>query len=188
MLLRKGAHLHSWTTKDEQYLRNNAGLIPADKIGKHLGRSTKSVRRKAESMGLSLRCFKSELKWCPSCAKMRASVSPVTGICRVCSKQHNKEEGEWRVSKALEQLTQEERIEYARQEARRGRRHMPPKPVKRVINPKHRYLYTKEEDRYAREVELWEIRCLDLDINANKTRLKRIREKLGTNPRKGGNE
>jgi len=41
-----------WTAKEEKFLRENYGKIPAPEIGKELDRSTKSVRRKAERLGL----------------------------------------------------------------------------------------------------------------------------------------
>lgn len=85
---------------------------------------------------------------------------------------------------ALAQLTQEQRLIYEEEESKRGKRRMPPRPVKMQVSPKNRYKFVKEEERYAIAVEAWEIKCLDLDIDANKTRLKRICQKLGTNPRK----
>ena len=181
--LRKGAHRIDWSTKDIKYLRDNAGVLPMREIYKHLKRSKNSVDWMSRHLGVSLRCFKTKLKWCPVCAKWRSTVSPKTGQCRVCSKRKNLMDGEWRVSDALMQLTPEQRLIYDDEESSRGKRRVPPKPTKIKVSPKNRYKYAKEEERYTIALEAWEIKCLDLDIDANKTRLKRIRKKLGTNPR-----
>lgn len=172
-----------WSTKEVKYLREHAGLVSVDHMAKKLKRSTKSVRRKAEKLGISTRYYNSKMQWCPRCAQLRSTVSPITGICRVCAKREQYELGEQRVSRALKQLTPSKRAEYRRQESRRGSS-VPPKPIKREVNPKYRYSYAVNEARFAREMEAWEIKYYDLRINANKKRLQRIREKLGTNPRK----
>lgn len=182
--MRKGAHRIDWSTKDIKYLRDNAGVLPMREICKHLKRSASSVKTEACRMGISLRCFKQKLKWCPVCAKWRSTVSPKTGQCRVCSKRKNLMDGEWRVSDALMQLTPAQRLIYDEEESSRGKRRVPPKPIKMKVSPRNRYKCAKEEERYTIALEAWEIKCLDLDIDANKTRLKRIRRKLGTNPRK----
>lgn len=181
--MRKGARRIDWTTKELNYLRDNACILSARQICKHLKRSKSSVECQARRMGLSLRCYKQKLQWCPMCANWRATVSPKTGICRVCSKRQMLEAGEDRVSEALEQLSIDQRAEYNDQEVHRISK-MPPKPTKKKVDTKSRYLSAKEEERYAREIEAWQIKCIDLRIDANKTRLRRIREKSGTNPRK----
>ena len=61
---------------------------------------------------------------------------------------------------------------------------MPPRPRKRITPSDSKYAVKKADELYMKELEQWEIACLDQAINANKTRLKRIRQKLGTNPRK----
>lgn len=165
-------------------MRKYAGVLTRREICRHLKRSTKSVKRKSERLGVSLRCFKTKLNWCPVCAKWRSTVSPKTGKCRVCSKRKSLMDGEWRVSDALAQLTPEQRLIYEEEESKRGKRRVPPRPIKMQVSPENRYKFAKEEERYAIAIEAWEIKCLDLDIDANKSRLKRIREKLGTNPRK----
>lgn len=182
--MRKGARRRDWSTKDLEYLRDNAGVVPMRDICRHLKRSKNSVDWMSRHIGVSLRCYRRTLEWCPSCAKWRSTVSPRTGQCRVCSKRKSLVDGEWRISDALAQLTPEQRSRYEEEEVKRGKRRMPVKPKKMFVSPRNRYRRAKEEERYAIALERWEIKCIDLDIDANKTRLKRIREKLGTNPRK----
>lgn len=102
----------------------------------------------------------------------------------MCSKKKMLEDGEMRVSQELGKLTLEQRAEYNDQEVHRCTRRIPLKPIKLKVDPKNHYKYAKEEERYLREIEAWEIKCLDLRIDANKTRLKRIRQKSGSNSRK----
>lgn len=182
--LRKGAHRIDWSTKDIKYLRDNAGVLPMREICKHLKRSKNSVDWMARHIGVSLRCYKRKMSWCPVCATWRSTLSDKTGMCRVCSKKKMLEDGEMRVSQELEKLTLEQRAEYNDQEVHRRTRRIPLKPIKLKVDPKNHYKYAKEEERYLREIEAWEIKCLDLRIDANKTRLKRIRQKSGSNPRK----
>lgn len=183
--MRKGARRNDWSTKDLRYLRDNAGLVPVSKIAKHLNRTPKAIKRKAESMGISTRYYNSSLVWCSSCAHLRTAVNPYTGKCRVCSKREQLQKSEWRVSDALSSLPCNLRHEYNLQETKRLSG-TPPKPVRKKVSsdPRYRFRYMRELYRYAREIELWEIKCLDRRINANKKRLERIRNKLGTNPRK----
>lgn len=182
--MRKGARRLDWSTKDLKYLRDNAGIIPMRQICKHLKRSKNSVDWMARHIGVSLRCYKRKMSWCPVCATWRSTLSDKTGMCRVCSKKKMLEDGEMRVSQELEKLTLKQRAEYNEQEVHRRTRRIPLKPIKLKVDHKNHYKYAKEEERYLREIEAWEIKCLDLRIDANKTRLKRIRQKSGSNPRK----
>lgn len=55
------------------------------------------------------------------------------------------------------------------------------------LSPPHRTASRSiEEARYLAEVEEWEYRVLKLRYDAAKTRLRRMREKTGANPRKAG--
>ena len=183
-MTRKGSRQQSWTIADEQFLIKYAGVIPRRKICREIKRSRKSVEHKAKRLGVSLRCFVSSLKWCNNCTTWRSTVSETTGFCRVCAKREMLERSEQRVSDALAQLSFEQRTKYLQEEAHRGKRKMPPRPRKRITPSDSKYAVKKADELYMKELEQWEIACLDQAINANKTRLKRIRQKLGTNPRK----
>lgn len=183
-MTRKGDKQVNWTTKEEHFLRENAGLLTRREICHELKKSRYAVEQKASRLGLSLRCFTTKLTWCDNCATWRTSVSPVSGHCRVCAKREMLERSEQRVSDALALLNFKQRTIYLREESNRGRRNPPPKPIKRGTPVCTSYARKKAEEDYLCELERWEIVCLDQQINANKTRLKRIRQKLGTNPRK----
>lgn len=182
-MTRKGAKQRGWTSGELAFLRDCAGKMPRREICRTLKRSKNSVEMKSRCLGVSLRCFRSQLEWCPVCATLRSHLSPSTGQCRVCSKRKQYDKGECRVSEALEQLTPKERLIYEEEEAKRGSRKLPRKPLK-PLRQGSLYERQKTEEAYLLAIERWEIRCLDLKIDANKTRLKRIREKTGSNPRK----
>lgn len=187
-MTRKGAKQHGWTTADEQFLLKYAGVLTRREICRELKRSTESVRNKAKRYGISLRCFVSKLTWCNNCATWRTTVSERTGYCRVCAKREMLARSEQRVSDALAHLSFNQRTVYLNEEAHRGTRQAPSKPVKQASTVGSLYARRKAEEQYQKDLERWEIACLDQLINANKTRLKRIRQKLGTNPRKNLNE
>lgn len=186
-MTRKGTRQNSWTTADEQFLFKYAGVLTRREICKELKRSTESVRNKAKRYGISLRCFVSKLTWCNQCATWRTTVSERTGYCRVCAKREMLARSEQRVSDELAHLNFNQRNKYLQEEAHRGSRQPPSKPVKQAPTVGSLYARKKAEEQYQKDLERWEIACLDQLINANKTRLKRIRQKLGTNPRKNLN-
>lgn len=183
-MTRKGAQQFGWTTADEQFLLKSAGVLTRREICRELKRSRKSVEHKAKRLGISLRCFVSKLTWCNNCATWRTTVSERTGYCRVCAKREMLARSEQRVSDELAHLNFNQRTIYLNEEAHRGTRQPPPKPVKQASTVGSLYTRKKAEEQYQKDLERWEIACLDQLINANKTRLKRIRQKLGTNPRK----
>ena len=71
-------------------------------------------------------------------------------------------------------------------EAERQSKRLPPHPVKRLVSATPDGKPRIEEARYLAEVEEWEYRVLKLRYDAAKTRLRRMREKTGANPRKAG--
>lgn len=183
-MTRKGAKQSAWTTKEEQFLLDNAGVLTRREICKELKRSAKSVKRKAERLGISLRCYTGSLAWCNQCATWRTTVSDSTGYCRVCAKREMLAKSEQRVSNELARLNFSQRSKYLLEEAHRGARKTPAKPSKQASTVGSLYARKKAEEDYLKALERWEVACLDQLVNANKTRLKRIRQKLGTNPRK----
>lgn len=183
-MTRKWAKQSAWTTKEEQFLLDNAGILTRREICRELKRSTESVRNKAKRYGISLRCFVGKLTWCNNCATWRTTVSERTGYCRVCAKREMLARSEQRVSDALAHLNFNQRTVYLNEESHRGTRKLPSKPEKQASVVGSLYARKKAEEQYLKDVERWEVACLDQLINANKTRLKRIRQKLGTNPRK----
>lgn len=183
-MTRKGAKQNAWTTQEEKYLLDNAGVLTRREICRHLKRSSKSVKHKAERLGISLRCYTGKLTWCNQCATWRTTVSERTGYCRVCAKREMLARSEQRVSEELAHLNFNQRNKCMQEEAHRGTRQPPQKPVKQASTVGSLYARKKAEEVYLKDLERWEVACLDQLINANKTRLKRIRQKLGTNPRK----
>lgn len=182
-MTRKGARQIGWTTADERFLVDHAGILTRREICKELKRSAESVRSRARRLGVSLRCYESRLEWCAECATWRSTVSPKTGRCAVCRKRDQLDASERRIADALEHLPSEARAVYEGSESSRGTRKPPTRP-KRPRRTGNRYADAKADDAHLIAVETWEAALLDLKIDANKTRLKRIRAKVGANPRK----
>ena len=185
--MRKGQRRRDWSTKDVARLREMAGRATRREICRELKRSSRAVECKASEIGVSLRCHESRLEWCAESATWRSTVSPKTGRCAVCRKRDQLDASERRIADALDQLPSEVRAVYEGSESSRGIRKPPTRP-KRPRRTGDRYADAKAEDAHLIAVEAWEAASLDLRIDANKTRLKRIRAKVGANPRKNRNE
>lgn len=136
-------------------------------------------------MGLSLRCCRTRLVWCDECACWRSAID-LDGRCRVCRMREQLAGREAACAEALAAMTPEQRAVYADSESRRATRSFQPrpKPTKRESCPVSRYERDKAEAAYLIELEEWEYRRLKLPYDAAKTRLRRMREVTGTNPRK----
>lgn len=184
--MRKGSRRLDWTTEELETLRDAAGKLPRREICRMLKRSRKSVERMAEKHRLSLRCYRPKLVWCDECASWRSYLNKRTGKCRVCSMQDRLAGREWACAEALESMTPEQRTVYEESESLRQTRRPPawPKPRKRESCPVSLYERAKAEEDHFRAIEQWEYRRLELPYNAAKTRLRRMREVTGTNPRK----
>lgn len=182
--MRKGFKRIDWTTADIEFLRENAGILTKREICFELKKSKKSVERKAESLGISLRVHNRKLQWCALCASWRATVSPRTGICTVCRKREQLRNHKVTAADCYGRLTPAQKLDYEKNEAKRGTRKMPKRPRKTSSDPMSRYQRAKAQEQYLRDVERWEIACLKLQIDAAKQDVKRMREKLGENPRK----
>lgn len=182
--MRKGSKRQNWTLGEIRFLKASAGKIPQEEIQRTLGRSAKAVDHMASRLGLSLRFYASSLVWCPRCATWRTSLNARTGDCPVCAKREQLLRGEWRISQSLKKLDEAQRATYLTQETRRGSRSIPYKPTRKFFHHQNAYQAAKAEETYLIEIEKWEIRCLELRINADKKRLERIRAKNGDNPRR----
>lgn len=182
--MRKGFKRIDWTTAEIEFLRENAGILTKREISFELKRSNGSVREMAHRLGISLRVHKRKLEWCVSCASWRATVSPRTGICTVCRRRAQLHDHKVTAADCYRRLTPAQKVEYEKNEAKRGTRNMPKRPHKSGSNPLSLYERAKAQEQYLREIERWEMSCLNLQIDASKQDVKRLREKLGENPRK----
>lgn len=183
--MRKGGKRQDWTLDEIRFLKANAGKVPQEEIQRALGRSEKAVDHMASRLGLSLRFCASSLVWCPRCATWRTALNARTGDCPVCAKREQLLRGERRISQSLKRLDEAQRAAYLGQETRRGPRSIPSKPTRRQDHHRQSaYQASKAEEAYLVEIEKWEIRCLEMRINADKKRLERIRAKSGDNPRR----
>lgn len=183
--MRKGEKRNEWTTSELAYLQANAGHLPVAEIARELKRSRSSIKAMASRLGVSLRHYESSLAWCDFCATMRSELDE-EGRCPVCKLNEQLVRAEWRVAEALHDLPAESRDLYANTESLRS------SEAVRVERPSMAgltlYKQRKADERYRLAVESAECAYLQRQVNSTKTRLKRIREKAGTNPRKKRND
>lgn len=165
-------------------MANAAGKLPIESLCEALERTVASVEDAAALHGLSLACDTVQLVWCDRCATWRTSLNTRTGWCRVCSIREQLAGREDACREALTLITAKERALYEKTEAERQTRKLPPHPVKRFVSPTAQGQRSREEAAYLASVEDWEYRVLKLRYDAAKTRLRRMREKSGSNPRK----
>lgn len=183
-MTRKGAVQEDWTTAEIAFLRDAAGRLSRREICFHLKKSHSSVEHQARREGLSLRCYKQALVWCNECASWRSYVNARTGRCKVCKMRIQLHGREVACAETMAIMTPEQRLVYEETESLRETREVPKRPVKQESCPVSRYQRKRAEERYLRALEAWEYKCLYLQYDAAKTRLRRMRKKTGTNPRK----
>ena len=184
-MTRKGSSQRPWTTDEVEALRSMAGRVTRREICRQLKRSRKSVEHAAARLGLSLRCYVSKLVWCDECAIWRSRIDK-DGRCRVCAMRERLAGREAACAEALAAMTPEQRAVYDENEAKRGTRRFPARPKPRIAGscPISRYERERAKAAYLLDIEEWEHRRLKLPYDAAKTRLRRMREVTGTNPRK----
>lgn len=189
-MTRDGTPRRAWTTREVAFLMESAGKLPLRTICRRLGRSERSVESMASKLNrsgarLTLKCWSSKLVWCNECATWRTGIDDKTGRCRVCTMREHLEGREEACALELSMMAPEQRLVYERTEMQRRTRRILERPKKRESCPMSRYERSKAEERYLIDIEEWEYRTLKLRYDAAKTRLRRMREKTGRNPRKG---
>ena len=182
-MTRKGSSQRPWTTDELDRLADMAGRLPLRDICRDLRRSKRAVETAALRLGLSLRCYRKRLVWCDECASWRSSLNN-DGRCRVCAIREGLAGREAACSEAMAAMTARQRSVYVASESKRLTRRYPPRPQKRPCCTTSRYQKDKAEADHLLATEEWEYRRLKLPYDAAKTRLRRMREVIGTNPRK----
>lgn len=182
-MTRNGAKQRPWTTAEIAFLKDSAGLVPRREICRRLHRGKRAVENKAQQLGLSLRCHVPKLAWCDDCATWRGYLD-ADGRCRVCRMKDQLQGREAACADAMAAMDPTTRRIYEDAETKRQSRRLPLKPRKHESCPMSRYERSKAETRYLLDIEDWQYQCLKLQYDAAKTRLRRMREKTGTNPRK----
>lgn len=165
-----------WTTREIAYLRESAGRVPLREIQLHLRRSAESVRKQAQSQGLSLRVPAWRMEWCDECATWRTRLRK-NGRCGVCQLRANIEREEGRIADALRGLPLERRLAFERGESKKGRQKaMGPPPVRqRVPRDATPYQRSRAEQDYLAAMERWQWERLQMRYDAQRQRLKDIK-------------
>lgn len=182
-MTRRGAAQRPWTTEEIASLIDMAGRLSKREICRQLRRSSASVKTMACRLDISLRCYKARLVWCDECATYRSHLD-ADGRCRICRMRDQLQGREAACADVMDAMKPEDRRIYEDAETLRQTRRMPPKPRKHESCPMSRYERAKAESRHLLDLEEWEWYCLKLRYDAAKTRLRRMREKIGSNPRK----
>lgn len=173
-----------WSEPEYAYLRNAAGKQLLADIARALERDAASIEQAARELNLPLDPPTTKLVWCDKCATWRTSVNTSTGWCRVCTIREQLIRREEACADALAAMEPRERAVYEKTEAERATKRLPPCPCKTFVPPSQQRERSIEDARYLEAMEAWECRVLKLRYDAAKTRLRRMREKIGANPRK----
>lgn len=174
----------AWSEEELLYLQNASGKLSTSELSAALNKSTASIEQTAEAAGISLVRASSDLVWCTNCATWRTKLNTRTGWCRVCTMREQLKNREDACADALALMEPADRAVYEDTEVERQTRHLPPLPTKRFIETSENDEPAEEEARYLADLEEWQYHMLKLRYDAVKTRLRRMREKTGTNPRK----
>lgn len=181
---RKARNPEPWTFEDLAGVVDGAGLHSVDSMAERMGKDTEQVDAAAFLLGLDVELACPDLLWCDRCATWRTHLD-ASGTCLICSLRKRLAGRERAVAEALALLPPEQRELYAEMESLRGRRVERMPPLLTVPANATRREREALAAFQAQATEQWEIDRLTKDYNAAKTRLRRIREKSGTNPRKG---
>lgn len=173
-----------WSEPEHTYLRNAAGKQSFADIARALDRDTTSIEQEVLELSLPLDPPVIKLVWCDKCATWRTSISKNTGWCRVCTMREQLVRREEACADALATMMPHDRAIYEKTEAERATKRLPPCPTKKYLPASQQSERSIEDARYLEAMETWECRVLKLRYDAAKTRLRRMREKTGTNPRK----
>ena len=130
-------------------------------------------------------CTLGEMFWCVRCATWRSELRPDSGWCEVCVRRERLIDYEWRCAEAMELMSEEDRFTYENTEAKRAPRKAIACPPVEAVREMAREKGVPFEIEWARVEEEHCLKCVKRDMNASKKRLSRMREKTGTNPRKG---
>lgn len=175
----------AWEAFEVVYLINNAGFCSVQSMAKHLDRDPMEVETVLCSLGVDAVLLCPEVFWCDSCATYRTELNK-NGICRVCQLKGCIEREEEAISEELKKLPYDLQDRYSNSETLKGTKATPaPLPLKEAQIGTNRKQKRLAEVAYLASMEQWQIKNMQRLYNASKTRLKRIREHLGTNPRKG---
>lgn len=174
--------MRSWTTADERYLRENAGVKPKREICRRLKRSSASVRSKAEKMrrdgeAICLRCYRPSLETCPACGRLSANLGK-EGICEPCRRREQLDAINARISELWPLLSQEDRDTYERTEAETDTSRRDPRPKRPDTSGMSQYHRLKAEEVYATELERWATRNVMREIKRVQKRKERIEKKV----------
>lgn len=154
--------------------------MPSAKLCQELRRSESSVRAKIRELNssgacLSLRYYEPTLIWCAQCATWRTRLFGKTGQCLVCRSRQRLERIQDNCEEELSHVSAARLEKYLRHSKKLGSK-LPARPLLPQVGNATRYEKARQEELYLIALEEWEVRCLRMQINAEKMRLSRIRK------------
>ena len=159
---------NNWTIQEIKNLLNMVGMYPIEFIAQRLNKTTEQIDNACFLLDLSPDYSESGLEpfWCNECATWRFRRKR-NGNCAICETKKQIEKSRQKEFKELRIASQETLIRYGKYETHRGDR--------KQVKP----LSTGD----CRADEANELRYYQAIYDRERTRLKRIRQKNGTNPR-----
>lgn len=175
-------HEWHWSVSEEAVIAENAGRMPVSEMSRMLGRSVDAIAYHAHVMreegrldaSLRFRPFRSSLSECPECGRMRSLFEGA--VCRVCHDESRLKAHVGAMEEAYGDLPMhvKEKTNGTFELEHRNPPRMPMRPDTRDMTV---YRAMQAEDRHARAMEDWELRMLQLDIDAAKQRASKWRRK-----------
>lgn len=181
-----------WTLKEEQVILRESGKMSLVEISTQIEtecsvyRSPQAIKdhwlvmkQQGRAKG-TLYYREAKGTACTKCGKQRHYLR--NGKCILCSKQEELDRSEERMSDIYLRLSTKDQQTYKDNELKRGSRVVAPrkKPSTLGMDARHK---RKADLQHERDVEAAQIATLQRKINASKQRLRRMRKKLGENPR-----
>ena len=181
-----------WTTNEETFIRDRAGVLPVADIAQTLGRTERPVIAHAHDMRVAGRldkmlrksldspAFKPQLVECAEYHEMRSTCNK-DGICRICQLQEAHDRHfelmmrDWRnLPQELREATKDTFDVERAPKLAKNRLSLPTKPL-----PQREGDFWKKAaaEDYAIALEQYEIRRLNLDIDALKQRRSKWKRK-----------
>lgn len=180
-----------WSISEEQFIAKSAGIITVVEMASILGRSYESTRSHIKTMKKDGRLnrsmtierdteYISDLEECCECHTLRATCDK-DGVCKVCHATERLATNKARMERAYwnlpYELRERTRCEFdIRRNPERITKEFQ-KPKKPTVNELDDFYAAKAMDDYYRSLEQYELRLLQLDIDAFKQRTSKWRRK-----------
>lgn len=169
-----------WTTKELQYLKENAGRMPPEQLAQRLNRSKNSIQKQAAKNKISLRYYRRiNLVWCNSCCKWRSKLKE-RELCRVCSEEKLLEKKTIVFSELMKTAPPELAKERNARETTSGTKKFDRRPRLIDVKGMSAYHQTKAAKQNSLLIEQWEWNRVHRKARAMQKRIERLRKAISS--------